>query len=78
MNEQPIEIRGGKMFVGGVELQRLDCPANCSVVSGTVNGEQCVISAGDVYLGSGVDYRYVGSVPYADFKAWRDGENEEI
>ena len=71
MSEQPIEIRGGKMFVSGVEFQKT---GGDEVVSGTVGGEQCVISAGIVYLGSGADYRCVGSVPYAEFKAWRDGQ----
>lgn len=68
------KIEGGKMYVGGVEFQRT---SGEDVVSGTVNGEQCVISAGVVYLGSGADYRYVGSVPYEEFKAWRDG-NEAV
>lgn len=70
MSEKPIKIRGGKMFVGGVEFQRT---GGEDVVSGTVDGEACVISAGIVYLGSGADYRCVGSVPYEDFKTWRDG-----
>jgi len=68
------KIEGGKMYVGGVEFQRT---SGEDVVSGTVNGEQCVISAGIVYLGSGADYRCVGSVPYEEFKAWRDG-NEAV
>ena len=70
MGEKPIEISGGKMLVGGVELENI---TGEDVISGTVAGEECVISAGIVYLGSGEDYRCVGSVPYADFKAWRDG-----
>ena len=74
MSEKQIEINGGKMYVGGVEFQRLDGPENCSTISGTVDGVECFVSAGMVYLGNGSDCHCVGSVPYEDFKAWRDGQ----
>ena len=64
-----IKIDGGKLFVGGKELENI---VGHEVVSGTVSGEPCVVSAGQVYLGSGADYRFVGSVPYEEFKEWRD------
>lgn len=69
-----IKIDGGKLFVDGKELENI---AGNEVVSGTVSGEPCVVSAGQVYLGSGADYHFVGSVPYEEFKDWRDNRKSE-
>lgn len=66
---QEIKIDGGKLFVDGKELENI---SGEDVVSGTVAGEQCVISAGQVYLGEGANYRFAGSLSYNEFKAWRD------
>lgn len=70
-----ITINGGKIYVNGAEFQKT---GGEDVVSGTVGGEPCVISAGVVYLGSGADYRCVGSVPYEAFVAWQEGVNAEV
>lgn len=71
MSTKPIEIHGGKIFVDGKEFQKT---GGEDVVSGTVGGEPCIISAGVVY----VNDTYVGSVPYEAFVAWQDGDNEEV
>ncbi|MBR4253906.1 MAG: hypothetical protein IKQ16_02335 [Lentisphaeria bacterium] len=77
MSEKAIEISGGKMFVGGVEFQKIvgeDDVVGEDVLFGAVGGDSCIISAGVVY----VNDTCVGSIPYEDFKAWRDGANEEV
>lgn len=66
-----IKIDGGKLFVDGKELENI---VGHEVVSGTVSGEPCVISAGQVYLGDEANYRFVGSVSYEEFKEWRDNQ----
>ena len=71
MSTKPIEIHGGKIFVDGKEFQKT---GGDNVVSGTVGGDPCIISAGVVY----VNGTYVGSVPYEAFVAWQDGDNEEV
>ena len=67
MNARPIIICGGKMYVRGKEFQKT---GGEDVVSGTVGGAPCIISAGVVY----VNDNCAGSIPYEDFKAWRDGQ----
>lgn len=71
MSANPIIIHGGKIFVDGKEFQKT---GGEDVVSGTVGGEPCIISAGVVY----VNDTYVGSVPYEAFVAWQDGDREEV
>ena len=71
MSARPVIISGGKIYVNGVEFQKT---GGEDVVSGTVGGESCLISAGVVY----VNGTYVGSVPYEAFVAWQDGDNEEV
>ena len=71
MSEKLVVIRGGKIYVDGKEFQKT---GGEDVVSGTVGGEPCIISAGVVY----VNDTYVGSVPYEAFVAWQDGDNEEV
>ena len=70
MSARPVIISGGKIFVNGQEFQKT---GGEDVVSGTVGGDPCIISAGVVY----VNDTYVGSVPYEAFVAWQDGDNEE-
>ena len=69
-----IKIDGGKLFVDGKELENIQ---GNDVISGTVSGERCLVSAGQVYLGEEENYRFAGSVSYEEFKTWRDslGQN---
>jgi hypothetical protein len=66
-----ITINGGKIYVDGVEFQKT---GGEDVVSGTVGGNPCIISAGVVY----VNDTCVGSVPYEAFVAWQEDANEEV
>lgn len=72
--DMKIKIDGGKLFVDGKELENI---TGDQVISGIVSGEPCVVLAGQVYLGEGKNYHFVGSISHDEFKEWRDDRKDK-